>query len=49
MYWYGQIDVDPASQTVLQRKPTKGFRRFAEVLTAGLLSEKEEAETFTAV
>jgi hypothetical protein len=49
MYLKGYVDVDPSHATEIRRKPTKGFRRFAEIITSGLLSEKEEHETFTAV
>ena len=49
MYLKGSIDIDPSHLTETLRKPTKGFRRFAEIITNGLLSEKEEHETFTAV
>jgi len=49
MYMNGYIDIDPSHLTQVRRKPTKGFKRFAEILTLGLLSEKEEQETFTAV
>lgn len=49
MYMNGYVDIDPSHLTIIRRKPTKGFRRIAEILTFGLLSEKEEQETFTAV
>ena len=49
MYWYGHIAIDPSHITKIRRKPTKGFGRFAEILTGGLLSQKEELETFTAL
>jgi hypothetical protein len=49
MYWHGHLAIDPSHMTTVRRKPTKGFKRFAEILTAGLLSEKEELETFTAL
>ena len=49
MYMSGLIDIDPSHLTHVQRKPTKGFRRFAELITLGALTEKEELETFTAV
>jgi len=47
MYMNGFVDIDPSHLTEIRRKPTKGFRRFAEILTLGVLSEKEERETFT--
>lgn len=49
MYWYGHMAIDPSHLTTVRRKPTKGFKRFAEILTMGLLSEKEELQTFTAM
>lgn len=49
MYWYGHMAIDPSHLTTVRRKPTKGFRRFAELLSMGLLSEKEELQTFTAL
>lgn len=49
MYLSGLISIDPSHLTQTCRRPTQGFRRFAEVLTAGLLAEKEERETFTAL
>lgn len=49
MYLSATMTIDPNSLTQLRRKPTKGFRRFAELLTANLLSKKEEHETFTAI
>lgn len=49
MYLKGFVDIDPSHLTEIRRVPTKGFRRFAEIISGGLLSEKEEHETFTAV
>jgi len=43
------MTIDPSELTHVRRKPTKGFRRFAEFLTGNLLSEREEHETFTAL
>jgi len=49
MYLSGYVDIDPSHATEVRRKPTKGFRRFAEMLTGGALSQQEEHETFTAL
>jgi len=49
MYMNGYVDIDPSHATEIRRKPTKGFRRFAEILTGGALSQQEEQETFTAL
>jgi len=49
MYMNAYVDIDPSHLTKIRRKPTKGFRRFAEIVSLGLLSEKEEQETFTAI
>ncbi len=49
MYWYGHLAINPSHMTTVRRKPTKGFKRFAEILSMGLLSKKEELETFTAL
>ncbi len=49
MYLTANVAIDPMQLSKLRRKPTKGFRRFAEILTANLLSRKEEEETFTAL
>lgn len=49
MYMNGYVDIDPSHATEIRRKPTKGFRRFAEILTGGALSQQEEHETFTAL
>ncbi len=50
MYLSGQIAVDPSQVTsIVKTKPTKGFAKMAHFLTGGLVSKKEEQETFTAV
>jgi len=49
MYMNGYIDIDPSHVTEIRRKPTKGFRRFAEILTLGATSQQAEHETFTAM
>ncbi len=49
MFLSATMTIDPTSLTQIRRKPTKGFRRFAELLTANLTSKKEEHETFTAL
>ena len=50
MYLSGQIAVDPSHVTdIVKTKPTKGFAKMAHFLTGGLVSKKEEQETFTAV
>ena len=49
MYLSATMTIDPSHLTQLRRKPTKGFRRFAELLTGNLLSKREEHETFTAL
>jgi uncharacterized membrane protein YgcG len=43
------MTIDPSHLTQLRRKPTKGFRRFAELMTGNLISKREEHETFTAL
>ncbi len=49
MYLSATMTIDPSHLTQLRRKPTKGFRRFAELMTGNLLSTKQEHETFTAL
>lgn len=50
MYLSGKITIDPSQLTHLDRvKPTKGFARFAHMLTGGLVTTQEERETFCAV
>jgi hypothetical protein len=49
MYLSATMTIDPSHLTQLRRKPTKGFRRFAELMTGNLLSQREEHETFTAL
>lgn len=49
MYLSATMTIDPSELVHLRRKPTKGFRRFAEILTGNLLSQKEVHETFTAL
>lgn len=49
MYLSATMTIDPSNLTQLRRKPTKGFRRFAELMTGNLLSKREEHETFTAL
>ena len=50
MYFSGKITVDPAQVTNIQKvRPQKAFRRLLHQLSAGLVSDKEEQETFTAV
>lgn len=49
MYLSATMTIDPSHLSQLRRKPTKGFRRFAELVTGNLLSKKEEHETFTAL
>ena len=49
MYLSATMTIDPSHLTQLRRKPTKGFRRFAELLTGNLISKQEEHETFTAL
>jgi hypothetical protein len=49
MYWYGHIAIEPSQLAEVRRKPTKGFKRIAELLTVGILSQREQVETFTAI
>ena len=50
MYLEAKITVDPSQLTqVAYVKPTKGFARIANILTAGAMESKEEHETFCAV
>ena len=50
MYLHGKLTIDPSQFTEIARlKPTKGFGRMAHFLTGGLVSSKEERETFCAV
>jgi len=49
VYLSATMTIDPNHLTQLRRKPTKGFRRFAELMTGNLLSKREEHETFTAL
>jgi hypothetical protein len=49
MYFSSTMAIDPSQLSHTRRKPTKGFRRLAELLTLNLLSQTEEHETFTAM
>lgn len=50
MYFSGKLTIDPAQLTRIQKiRPQKAFRRMLHHLTAGLVSDREEQETFTAV
>jgi len=49
MYMSGTLAIDPNLLATTRRKPTKGFRRFAEILTAGLTAEREVHQTFSAL
>lgn len=48
MYYASTLIIDPTQMTQLRRRPTKGFRRLAEIVTANLLATQEEHESFTA-
>lgn len=49
MYMSGKLAINPSQIAHVRRKPTKGFRRFAEILTAGLIAEHEVHQTFSAL
>lgn len=49
MYMSGKLAIDPSNLINIRRKPTKGFRRFAEILTIGLIAEHEVHQTFSAL
>ena len=50
MYFSSQLDIDPSQITRIGKvKPTKIFGRLLDFMTAGLATEKQETETFTAV
>ena len=50
MYFSGKLTVDPTQVTHIQKvRPQKAFRRLLHHLSAGLVSDREEQETFTAV
>ncbi|WP_431167460.1 hypothetical protein [Tenacibaculum halocynthiae] len=50
MYLEGIITIDPSQLTEIKKvKPTKAFKKFFHHLTLGVISDKEERETFTAV
>ena len=49
MYMSGRLAIDPQQLANIRRKPTKGFRRFAEILTIGLIAEHEVHQTFSAL
>ena len=50
MYFSGSLTVDPSQLTNIKKvRPQKAFRRMLYQLTAGLVSDQEEHETFTAV
>lgn len=49
MYMSGKLAIDPNQLANVRRKPTKGFRRFAEILTIGLIAEHEVHQTFSAL
>ncbi len=50
MYFNGTLTIDPAQMTNMEiKKPENAFGQFLQVLTGGLISKKEEIETFTAV
>lgn len=50
MYFTAQFSLDPSKETLVNAvKPTHAFGRMLFFLSAGLVSKKEEEETFTAV
>ncbi len=50
MYFSGHLSIDPSQVTEIERiKPTRAFRKFLHLLTAGGVSDEQENETFTAV
>lgn len=49
MYMSGSLTIDPSKLSHIRRKPTKGFRRIAEILTIGLIAEHEVHQTFSAL
>jgi len=49
MYMSGKLTIDPNKLANVRRKPSKGFRRFAEILTVGLIAEHEVHQTFSAL
>ena len=48
MYFASTLTIDPSQLTQIRRKPTRGFRRLAELITANAIATKEEHESFTA-
>lgn len=50
MYFTGKITIDPSELTKIEKvKPKKAFKKFMFHLTSGLVHDKEEHETFTAI
>lgn len=49
MYFASTLTIDPSQLTSIRRKPTRGFRRLAEILTANVIATREEHESFTAL
>ncbi len=50
MYLQGTLAIDPSQLTqVVRKKPTKAFKKLLYLLTAGVISDKMEHETFCAI
>ena len=50
MYLENLITVDPSELTKIEKvKPTKAFKKLLYSLTNGIISDKEERETFNAI
>jgi len=50
MYYAGHISVDPSQLTKIKKiEPSGTFKKLLFQMSAGLISEKEEQETFTAI
>ncbi len=48
MYFSATLSIDPKQMSQIRRKPTRGFRRLAELLSGNTLAVMEEHESFTA-
>lgn len=50
MYFSGRLSVDPSQLTHLKKvEPTKAFKKLLYIMTAGIVSDKIEQETFAAI
>ena len=50
MYFSGRLSVDPTQLTLIKKtEPTKAFKKMLYFMTAGIVSDRLEQETFAAI